>query len=72
MIRKFEQASSAAQVFALLLLGVYFCYRGTTFTDGTGRSPLLPAAMAIIAGLIIIMIVLYVSAMMFAKNREEA
>ena len=72
LIRKLERFSSLLQLLAVFIGGLWFCYRGTTFNDPTGHSVILPAAMAILAGLTVIMVVLYVATLVFLKDREQA
>ena len=72
LIRKMERFSSALQLLAVLIGGLWFCYRGTTFSDPSGHSSIIPAAMAIITGLTVIMVVIYVATMVFLKDRGQA
>lgn len=56
VLKRLERITSASQVLPVLLLGVYLCYSGTNFCDPvSSRRGLALAAMAIIAGLALVL-----------------
>jgi len=71
-VQKIEKISAASQVLLLFGLGLWIGYRGTVFSAPNDRGILLPAVMAVGAGLTVIGVSCYIGAILLSKHTKSS